>query len=134
MNVVVMSVVAPKMMSDPASRAEIRAWIRYINIVRVAGFVAILCAPFSLWVLFWSSPGDYPFLSSMVWVPAVTYGCVLLFNRVWRKDRFAKLLFGAGIALRLVAAGAFLWVGFSVYDAAIDAFRYWSVGLAVMDQ
>lgn len=117
-----------------AKLAERRAWVRYHSIARLAGFVGILCSPFALWALFWTSPGDYPFLSSMVWVPVVVYGCVLLFSRLWRRDRFIKLLFGAGIALRLAAAGAYVWMGFFVYDAAVDAFHYWSFGYQRMEE
>jgi hypothetical protein len=129
-----MSVVAPTALYNPARRAEARAWVRYHNIARLAGFVGIACSPFALWALFWTSPGDYPFLSSMLWVPVVVYGCILLFGRVWRRDRFVRLLFGAGIALRLAAAGTYVWIGFFVYDAAVDAFHYWSSGYQRMDQ
>ena len=117
-----------------AKLAERRAWVRYHNIARLAGFVGVLCSPFALWGLFWTSPREIPFMSSMVWVPVVTYGCVLLFGRPWRRDRFVKLLFGGGIALRLVASGAFVWLGFFVHDQAVDAFHYWTVGLQRMDE
>lgn len=117
-----------------AKLAERRTWVRYHNIARLAGFVGILCSPFALWLLFWTSPGDYPSLSSMVWVPIVVYGCVLLFTRSWRRDRFVRLLFGAGIALRLAAAGAYVWIGFFVYDSVVDAFHYWSLGYRRMEE
>jgi len=119
---------------DSSKLAETRASIRYSNIARVASFVAILAAPFSLWALFWTSPRDYPFLSSMFFVPLLIYGCVMLFTPRWRGDRFVKLLFGGGIAIRLAAAGAYVWLGFFVFDAAVDAFHYWAIGLQLMDQ
>lgn len=108
--------------------AETRVRARYESSARLACFVGILCAPLSLAALFWTSPEDYPFLSSMLWVPAVICCCILLVNSLWRKDRFARLLFGAGIAIRLAAAGAFVWIGFFVYDTVVDAFHYWTVG------
>jgi hypothetical protein len=108
--------------------AETRVWARYESSARLACFVGILCAPFSLAALFWTSPEDYPFLSSMLWVPAVICGCILLVNSLWREDRFARLLFGAGIAVRLAAAGAFVWIGFYVYHTVVDSFHYWTVG------
>lgn len=108
-----------------------RAWVRYFNIARLAAFVGVLAAPFSLWALFWTSPRDYPFLSSMVYVPLITYACVMLFNRVWKRDKFMKLLFGAGIGIRVAAAGAYVWLGFFVYTAAVDAFHYWTVGIVL---
>ena len=129
-----MSVVAPTAMYNPARLAEARAWTRYINMARLAGFVAVLCTPFALWALFWSSPQDYPFLSSLLYVPLVIYCCVLLFKRLWRGDRFVKLLFGGGIAARVVAAGAYFWVGLFVYGGNIDALDYWTVGLQRMQQ
>jgi hypothetical protein len=119
---------------DRSKLAEMRALTRYSNIARVASFVAILAAPFSLWALFWTSPRDYPFLSSMFFVPLVIYACVLLFSPLWRGDRFVKLLFGGGIAIRLAAAGAYVWLGFFLYDAAVDAFHYWAIGLQLMNQ
>ena len=125
---------APIRVFDGSKSAEIRAWTRYFNIARAAAVVGILGAPFSLWALFWTSPRDYPFLSSMLFVPLVILGCAMLFSRLWRGDRFVKLLFGAGIAVRLAAAGLFVWVGFFVYGAAVDAFHYWAVGLQLVDQ
>src|SRR5664279_3567110 len=84
--------------------AQRRAWVRYHTIARLAGFVGILCSPFAFWLLFFISPADIPFLSSMVEIPVVICGCVLLSRGLWRRDRFVRLLFGAGIALRLAAA------------------------------
>jgi hypothetical protein len=116
-------------MYNPSKLAEVRAWTRYFNVARLASFVGILCVPFSLWALFWTSPRDYPFLSSMLFVPLLTYGCVIMFSRFWRRDPFLKLLFGAGIALRLAAAAAYVWTGFVIYLQSVDAFHYWDVGL-----
>ena len=67
----------------------------------------------------------------MIYVPLISYACVLLFNRVWRNDRFVKLLFGAGIGMRIAAAGAYVWLGFFVFNVAADAFHYWTAGLAL---
>ncbi|MGD0631907.1 MAG: hypothetical protein ABR987_21450, partial [Terracidiphilus sp.] len=91
-----MSVAAFRVL-DTARLAEMRAWVRYFNIARAAAFIGILAAPFSLWALFWTSPRDYPFLSSMMYVPVLIYVCVMLFNRVWKNDKFVKMLFGAGM-------------------------------------
>src|ERR1019366_4465782 len=129
-----MSVVAPTALYNPARRAEARAWVRYHNIARLPGFVGIACSPFALWALFWTSPRDYPFLSSMLFVPLVIYGCVMLFSRLWRRDRFVKLLFGAGITLRLAAAGAYVWLGFFVFNVSADAFHYWTLGLFLANE
>jgi hypothetical protein len=119
---------------DVTQLQEMRAWARYFNIAKLAAFVGILCAPFALWGLFWTSPRDYPFLSSMLFVPLVIYGCVTLSSRVWRRDRFIKLLFGAGIAVRLAATGAYVWLGFFVYNVAVDAFHYWTIGLTLANE
>lgn len=129
-----MSAVAPTAVFNPVRLAQARAWTRYFNLARLAGFVAVLCTPFALWTLFWSSPQDYPFLSSLLYVPLTTYGFVLLFKRLWRGDRFVKLLFGGAIAARVVAAGAYFWVGLFVYGGNIDALDYWTVGLQRMQQ
>jgi hypothetical protein len=111
-----------------------RAWTRYYNIAKLMAMVGILCSPFSLWVLFWTSPRDYPFLSSMFWVPLVVCGCVLLFTPLWRGDRFVKVLFGAGMAMRIAAAGAYVWTGFFLFDSSVDAFHYWTKGLVLAEQ
>lgn len=110
------------------------AWKRYTNIARLASYIGVLLAPFSLWALFWTSPKDYPFLSSMLFVPLATLGCIMLFSRTWKKDRFIKLLFGAGIGMRLAAAGAFVWLGFFVFSVSADAFHYSSVGVALANE
>jgi hypothetical protein len=127
------SVVASRVFNS-ARLAEMRAWARYFNIAKVAAFIGILAAPFSLWALFWTSPRDYPFLSSMVYLPILTYCCIMLFSRVWKNDKFVKLLFGAGIGIRVAAAGAFVWMGFFVFNVAVDAFHYWTVGLALANE
>lgn len=114
--------------------AEARAWAQYIKVARTALWCGIFAAPFALWALFWTSPNDYPYLSSMLFVPLAVGGCVLLFMPIWRGDGFAKLLLGAGIGFRLAAAGAYIWTGFVIYDAAVDAFHYWSVGLVLVQQ
>ena len=119
-------------MLESAKWAEMRAWARYTAIIRLVGFVSILCMPFSLWALFWSSPGDYPFFPSMLYVPLVTCCCVLMFNLLRPGDRFVKLLFGVGIAAHLVATGAYVWMGFNVYGG--DALDYWSAGLNLAEQ
>jgi hypothetical protein len=113
---------------------EVRASVRYLNLARLIAMVGVLCLPFSLWGLFWSSPRDYPFLSSMMFVPLAIYGCVLLFNRVWRGDKLIKSLFAAGIAARLAAAGLYVYTGFFVFNSAVDAFHYWTTGVTLADQ
>ena len=129
-----MSAVAPNALYKPVRLAEARAWVRYYTIARLAGFVGIACSPFAFWALFWTIPGDYPFLSSMLFVPLVICGCAMLFSRLWRRDRFVKLLFGAGMTVRLAAAGAFVWLGFFVFNAGVDAFHYWTVGLVLANE
>jgi len=127
------SVALPRVL-DTARLVDMRAWTRYFNIARLAAFLSILAAPFSLWGLFWTSPSDYPFLSSMIYVPLIACVCVVLFSRVWKRDKFVKLLFGAGMGLRVAAAGAYVWLGFVVYTAAVDAFHYWTMGLVLASQ
>ena len=122
--------VAPSAL-DVARLRERFAWKRYTNIARLAAYIGVLCSPFSLWALFWTSPKDYPFLSSMLWVPVATLGCVLLFSRTWKRDKFNKLLFGAGITMRLAAAGAFVWLGFFVFGVSADAFHYSNNGVVL---
>src|SRR5690348_15374919 len=122
---------ATRGLHDASRLAELRAWAVYYNIARLAAFVGILSAPFALWALFWTSPRDYPFLSSMLFVPLITYACVMLFSRVWKKDKFIKSLFGGGMAIRIAAAGAYVWLGFFVFGVAVDAFHYWTYGLVL---
>lgn len=113
---------------DVSKLSEMRAWTKYYNIARLMAFLGILCQPFSLWALFWTSPSDYPFLSSLLFVPLLTCGCVVLLSSVGRRDRFLRLLLGGGIALRLAAAGAYVWAGYYIFQA--DAFHYWTMGVA----
>jgi hypothetical protein len=53
----------------------------------------------------------------------------MLFSRVWKNDKFVKLLFGAGMSMRVAAAGAYVWLGFVVFNVAVDAFHYWNEGM-----
>jgi hypothetical protein len=53
----------------------------------------------------------------------------MLFSRVWKNDKFIQLLFGAGMSTRVAAAGAYVWLGFVVFNVAVDAFHYWNEGM-----
>jgi hypothetical protein len=119
---------------DVSQLQQLRAWSRYRGIAKLVTCLGVVCMPFALWALFWTAPNVYPSQSSMLVVPLVVCGCVMLLNRVWRRDKFLKLLLGAGITMRFVAAGAFIWLGFFVYQSTVDAFHYWSAGLTLADK
>jgi hypothetical protein len=70
----------------------------------------------------------------MFFVPVVVYVCVTSFSRIWRRDKFVKLLFGCGMVIRVVAAGAYVWLGFVVYNVTVDAFHYWNEGMVRANQ
>ncbi len=48
---------------------------------------------------------------------------------LWRGNPYLKQLLSTGILARLAAASLYIWIGVFIYDASVDSFHYWSVGL-----
>src|SRR5215472_15490430 len=108
---------------------EIVARRRYRLLARVVALGCILSSPVWLWSLFFSSIQSSE-LPSLIFVPLMVTGCVVAFMPLWQGNPYLKQLLGTGILARLVAASLYIWIGVFVYDTSVDAFHYWSVGMA----
>ncbi len=109
--------------------AEARRLNRYTLITKAILAASLLSSPLWLAALFFTSPDDYSYATSLLFVPLVGLGCTLMFTFVWHEDRPLRSLLGTGVLVRLAAAGVYIWVGFVIYGAAVDSFHYWDVGL-----
>jgi hypothetical protein len=109
--------------------AETRRLNRYTLLTRAILAASLLSSPLWLAALFFTSPEDYSYATSLVFVPLVGLGCTLMFTFVWREDRPLRALLGAGVLFRLAAASVYIWVGYVIYNSAVDSFHYWDVGL-----
>jgi hypothetical protein len=118
----------PALLRDIRPR-EIVARRRYRLFARMVALGCILLSPFWLWSLFFSViPGTH--LPSLIFVPLMVIGCVVAFMPLWQGKPYLKQLLGTGILARLAAASLYIWIGVFVYDTSVDAFHYWSVGMA----
>jgi hypothetical protein len=108
--------------------AELREAVRYKFILKIITVACLLTLPVWMSALFFSSPWDYSYTASMVWVPLILIACLFSFSHLWRRNPYLRQLLGAGILARVAFTGLYLWMGFHLYNAAVDAFHYWTVG------
>jgi hypothetical protein len=64
----------------------------------------------------------------MVWVPLMLIVCLIGFSNLWRKNPYLRQVLSAGMLARVAFTSLYLWMGFHLYNAAVDAFHYWTVG------
>ncbi len=101
---------------------------RYGLVIRLVSLGCLLSSPIWLWALFFSVVQDV-YAPSLIFVPLIVLGCVSAFVPQWRGNPYLKQLLSAGILARLSAASLYIWIGAYIYDASVDSFHYWSVGL-----
>jgi hypothetical protein len=107
----------------------------YYDIVIKAVLIAtVVSSPGWLGAMFFTSPRDYPFISSMLFVPIIATISIVMLSFRWHQDRYLKLVLATGTILRVAVAGVHIWLGMVFYDAAVDAFHYWTVGLQLADE
>jgi hypothetical protein len=104
---------------------------RCTQAIRLVAFVSIFTSPFWLWALFFSSPRDYSYTSSLICVPllAIVGGVVIL--HFTQADAYLRRLLMTGLVARMAASSLFLWIGMVIYGGTEDAFHYWTVGLGI---
>ncbi len=118
---------------SPSSIPNQPAWVetRYTILIQAILVVSLLTSPMWLAALLFASPEDYSFASSLLIVPLLGIGCAIMLGVATRKNPSLRLLLGTGILVRLASAGVYIWMGFAIYNAAVDSFHYWSVGLGL---
>lgn len=100
-------------------------------IVKIIGVCAILTSPFWLGMLFFTSPRDYAYTSSLICVPLLAIACYAAVVHVSQRDRYLKQLLSVGLIARMAVSSIFLWMGFIVYGTSADSFHYWTIGLQI---
>lgn len=118
---------SPSSIPNKTARVE----TRYTILNQAILVVSLLTSPMWLASLLFASPEDYSFASSLILVPLLGIGCAIMLGVVTRKNPSLRLLLGTGILVRIASAGIYIWIGFAIYNAAVDAFHYWTIGLGL---
>lgn len=107
--------------------------VRYALVIKVLAVLEILTCPFWLGILFFSSPKDYSYTSSLICVPLLAIVCAAAVGHVTQNDPYLRRLLLTGLVAHMAAASIFLWISFYIFGGAADAFHYWTVGLQLAD-
>ena len=128
-----MGIPALRTIHDPIKISQLRNIGRYALVVKLFALLSILTCPFWLGMLFFSSPRDYSYTSSLICVPLLAIACAAAVGHVTQSDPYLRQLLLTGLIAHVAASGIFLWVAFYVFSGAADAFHYWTVGLQLAD-
>ena len=109
--------------------ALVRDIFRYARIIRLIIVSSVITSPFWLGALFFTSPHNYSFASSLVCVPLLAIIGTVAVAHVAQRDAYLRRLLFAGLAAHMAASSMFIWIGFHIYGGTVDAFHYWTVGL-----
>jgi hypothetical protein len=107
---------------------------RYLLAIKLVAVGSVITCPFWLGALFFTSPEDYSFSSSLICVPLLAIVGAAAVVHFTQNDPYIRRLFMAGLVAHMAASSVFLWVGFFIYGGAVDAFHYWTVGMQLADQ
>jgi hypothetical protein len=129
-------------MGIPVSRAiheSVRAAARpksiaqYSRIIRLVAFASIATSPLWLVALFFTSPQDYSYTSSLICVPLLAVVCAVAIAHFTQSDPYLRKLSMASLVAHMAASSLFLWVGIAIYGGVADTFHYWTVGVGIAD-
>jgi len=118
---------------DPVKVSQLRDVRRYSMAIKVIGVFTIVTCPFWLGALFFTSPRDYSYTSSLICVPIVALVGAVGVAHFAQNDSYLRRLLIVGLVAHMAASSVFLWVGWFVYGGAADAFHYWTVGLQLAE-
>jgi hypothetical protein len=118
---------------DPIKVAQLRLISRYALVVKVVAIVTVSSSPFWLGALFFTSPRDYSYTSSLICVPLIALVCAVAVAHFTQGEPYLRRLLMAGLVAHMAASSAFLWIGWFLYGGAADAFHYWTVGLQLAE-
>ncbi|MGA9240544.1 MAG: hypothetical protein WBW03_00985 [Silvibacterium sp.] len=106
---------------------------RYALVIKLLAVLLIFACPFWLGILFFSSPKDYSYTSSLICVPLLAIVCAAAVGHVTQSDPYLRRLLLTGLVAHMAASSIFLWIAFYIFGGAADAFHYWTIGLRVAD-
>ena len=129
-----MGIAALRSILDPAKAAQLREFNRYLLIFKIVVLLGVFSCPFWLSGLFFTSPRDYSYLSSLVCVPLLAIVCAAAVAHVSQGDPYLRWLLSAGLVAHMAFSSLCLWLGFLLYGARLDAFHYWTMGLQLVSQ
>ena len=128
-----MGIPALRTIHDPIKISQLRNIGRYALVVKLFALLSILTCPFWLGMLFFSSPRDYSYTSSLICVPLLAIACAAAVGHVTQSDPYLRQLLLTGLIAHVAASGIFLSIAFYIFGGAADAFHYWTVGLQLAD-
>ncbi len=128
-----MGISALRTLQDPIKLAQERRISRYALIIKIIGVITVATSPFWLGALFFTSPRDYSYTSSLICVPIETAVCAVLVTHFTQRDPYLRRVLMVALVAHMAASSIFLWVGWFIYGGAADAFHYWTVGLSLAE-
>ncbi|MCL2658904.1 MAG: glycosyltransferase family 39 protein [Acidobacteriaceae bacterium] len=101
---------------------------RCVLLSKVAGAILIFTCPLWLGMLFFTSPQEYSYASSLLLVPMLALVTAVIALHLTQGDPYLRGIMMVGLVLHIAASSIFIWVSFVVYNGVVDAFHYWSIG------
>jgi len=129
-----MVIPAARAIHDQIAIVPPRHITRYLLIAKSVAVASIITSPLWLTALFFTSPQDYSFTSSLICVPLLAIVCAVVVVHLTQRDLYLRRLLMAGLVAHMAASSAFLWVGFHIYGGTVDAFHYWTVGVQLSEE
>lgn len=107
---------------------------RCVLAMKLVALASIVTSPFWLGALFFTSPSDYSYTSSLICVPLLAVAGAAAVAHFTQNDSYLRWLMMTGLVAHMAASSLFLWLGLVIYGGTVDAFHYWTVGLGIADQ
>jgi hypothetical protein len=128
-----MGIPATRAIHEPIEAIPPRNVARYVIVIKLVAVVSIVTSPFWLGALFFTSPRDYSYASSLICVPLMAIVSAVAVAHFTQSDPYFRRLLLAGLVAHMAASSLFLWVGLTIYGGVVDAFHYWTVGLQLAE-
>src|SRR5271154_119221 len=90
---------------DPMKASQLRNIGRYALLIKLLAVLYILTCPFWLGILFFSSPRDYSYTSSLICVPLLAIACAAAVGHVTQSDPYLRRLLLTGLVAHTAASG-----------------------------
>src|SRR5580700_5046384 len=105
---------------DPIKLGQLRRISHYALIVKFVGVAMIISSPFWLGSLFFTSPRDYSYTSSLICVPLIAIACAVGVAHFTQNDPYLRRILMVGLIAHMAASSVFLWIGWFMYGGAVD--------------
>jgi hypothetical protein len=126
-----MGIPTPRAIHESVRAALPRSVVQYSRVIRLVAFASIATSPLWLVALFFTSPQDYSYASSLICVPLLAVVCAVVIAHFTQGDPYLRRLSMASLVAHMAASSFFLWVGIAVYGGVADTFHYWTVGVGI---